>query len=96
MCLEWLVVRPLASIKSTTELLLVMADILTALGGTGAGANTHVFEVKHGEISQSHLHKCAHTHTHTHRVLLCTLTHSQLMCYGSNFVSSSAGDDGNC
>lgn len=74
MCLEWLVVRPLASIKSTTELLLVMADILTALGGTGAGANTHVFEVKHGEISHSHLHKCAHTHTHTQGTFVHTHT----------------------
>ena len=43
MCLEWLVVRPLASIKPTTELLLVMLDILTAL----RGADTRVFEVKH-------------------------------------------------
>lgn len=42
MCLEWLVVRPLASIKPTAELLLVMPDILTAL----KGADTRVFEVK--------------------------------------------------
>lgn len=42
MCSEWLVVRPLASIKLTAELLLVMPDILTAL----KAADTRVFEVK--------------------------------------------------
>lgn len=61
MCLEWLVVRPLASIKPTAELLLVMPDILTALRGAGAGADTRVFEVKHTvRISHSRLHKCTH------------------------------------
>lgn len=40
MCLEWLVVRPLVSIKPTAELLLVMPDILTALRGAGLG-QTH-------------------------------------------------------
>ena len=63
MCLEWLVVRPLASIKPTAELLLVMPDILTALRGAGAGANTWVFEVKH-TVKISHPH--THTHKHTH------------------------------
>lgn len=63
MCLEWLVVRPLASIKPTAELLLVMPDILTALRGAGAEADTRVFEVKHTvKISHPRLHK--HTHTH--------------------------------
>ncbi len=64
MCLEWLVVRPLASIKPTAELLLVMPDILTALRGAGAGADTRVFEVKH---------KRTHTgyDVQTHPILLC-------------------------
>lgn len=58
MCLEWLVVRPLASIKPTAELLLVMPDILTAPGG----ADTRVFEVKHtGSHTRAGL--CANTPT---------------------------------
>lgn len=58
MCLEWLVVRPLASIKPTAELLLVMPDILTAL----RGADTRVFEVKH-TVRISHPLVCKHRPT---------------------------------
>lgn len=73
MRLEWLVVRPLASIKPTTELLLVMADILTALRGAVAGADTRVFEVKHAvRIPHPRL---THTHIHTQGIL-CKHTHS--------------------
>lgn len=73
MCLEWLVVRPLASIKPTTELLLVMPDILRALRGAGAGADTWVLEVKHTvRIS----HPCLHKHTHTQCFFFPANTHT--------------------
>lgn len=63
MCLGWLVVRPLASIKLTTELLLVMPDILTAPGG----ADTRVFEGKtHSPGSHTRAPACVQTHTHRH------------------------------
>lgn len=77
MCLEWLVVRPLASIKPTAELLLVMPDILTALRGAGAGADTPVFEVKH-TVGIRHLHN----RTHTGYFLQ---THPQLLCWSQRF-----------
>lgn len=92
MCLEWLVVRPLASIKPTTELLLVMPDILTALRGAGAGADTWVLEVKHTvRIS----HPCLHKHTHT-QCFFFSQTHPQLLCCEQRFCQRLQIWGGNC